>query len=288
MKKAIIFELFFFFFTFIGFSFGEINGISDLEKLADKNMEGVQTLSTKYEQKMKLNKKAEMEIKGKMFFSLKGFMKVEMKSSIIGRDALTTIVNDGNYLWTETNIGTLKQIYKMDMKEVLKLRKFSLPGMDTKGINEEQLIHPYKNLEQHYKIKWLGKKQIDGEDLYCIDTVLTEKGQEAFSKMGANGKMAASMGHHQVIYCDSKTGFLRKLVMLNEMGLEIMTMKFSDFEKNPKLSPTFFKYTPPKNIKVIDMTEMVKSMMQNMTKTNTDADKKPAEPEKPKPANRLK
>jgi outer membrane lipoprotein-sorting protein len=82
------------------------------------------------------------------------------------------------------------------------------------------------------------------------------------------------------IWIGAKNGLLRKMLMLNEKGKEMMSQSYSNIQTNVKIDDSRFKFTPPEGAQVMDMTEMTINMIKQMKeKQEQKSDEKAGEKE---------
>ncbi|MBN2383681.1 outer membrane lipoprotein carrier protein LolA [bacterium] len=245
-----------------------ITSLEELEKTTANHLKDVKQVSTDVVQTMDMGPQGKMVLQGTLYFELPELMRMTMKTQMMGQEMLINAVHDGQFMWTETPMGDMKQVMKMDMNIVKNIKGLhNIPGINTDSMNFNHVFYPLKNMKEYYKITWLGQEKINDLEVMAVEATLTEQGLENLKGLGQAGQVTINMGSHYKLFFDPASGFMKKMSTLNKQGQEIMSMEFSNFNLKPELSPDFFKYTVPEGVKVMDLTPMMKDMLENMTKT---------------------
>lgn len=244
-------------------TFAAISSLEDLQKLAEKNINGVKTMTVSFTQSMFMSQQMTVTSKGVMHFQVPNKMKMDSAMDMMGQNMKVIVINDGKVLWTETHMGTtLTQVQKTDVEALQNLQKqFDMPSMNAQEMSIDQIVSPLKKLADQYTLTWLGEQTFAEKKLLGVEAKITEQGIAQFKKLGNMGEMAVAMAGHQKLYFDPATGFLARMVMLGDNNAEAMSMNFSDHKLNPDLDAVMFTYTPPANINVVDMTPMIQQML---------------------------
>lgn len=251
-----------------------VSSIEDIEKLGEKNISGVKTMTVSFTQSMFMSQNMSVTSKGTMYFMVPNTMKMESVMDMMGQNIKVIVINDGKTLWTETHMGTtISQVQKTDVAALQKLQnQYDMPSMNAQEMSIEQIVSPLRKLHDQYSLTWLGEQTVDDKKLFAVDATITENGKEKFKKLGNIGEMAAAMAGHQRLYFDGTTGFLARMVMLGENNAETMSMSFSGHKLNPDLDAAMFTYTPPPDVNVADMTPMIEQMFSENAAKNAARD----------------
>jgi len=245
--------------------FAGASNLEELEKTVAASLSGVKEISTDIVQTMTMGAQGTVTVNGTIFYQVPDKMRMALKTTMMGQEMNSTVINDGTIMWTETQMGEMKQIMKMNMAELRQMENYkALSGMKSESLNFDQVFHPLKNMKDNYNIKWLGKDKAENLDLAYVEATMTDKGKERLAAMGQAGQAAITYGSFQKMAFDTKTGFLKKLSSLNSQGEEVMTIEFSNYCLQPKLEKDFFVYSAPEGTNVIDMTPMMKGMLENL------------------------
>lgn len=157
------------------------------------------------------------------------------------------IVSDGKTTWTYMPLMNLVQ--KIDM-EVIK----GLPGMTTPG---QQIKDPSKPLEQldPATVQLIGEETMDNQLCYIFEGMIPADAQKIAGEY-APEKMK--------IWVAKDDGISRKIESFQKNGTTSMTITFSNVKVLNNLTDADFVFTPPANAEVVDMTQVMQSLMQNL------------------------
>jgi outer membrane lipoprotein-sorting protein len=148
------------------------------------------------------------------------------------------VVCDGDFLWSET---THPQMGIMVMKNKPDARQ-----MQT-GDSEE--------FRTKYNLKVVGEEEFDGQPMWVLEGTL--KAPAAADKAAAPG---ASDPEKARLSIGKKDNYLHRVRGYDKTGAEVADMQMTNIKVNGALAPALFKYTPPADAKVMDMTKGMPSM----------------------------
>ena len=174
----------------------------------------------------------------------KSRMEMSMNLGAIKMDQ--TIVSDGTTVWTYQPM--LKMAHKIDAKKVA-----AETGIEQAGQQSSDLTKPLAGLVPE-SVKLVRTETVGGVESYVFE------GAPAMPKMPQipfkPAKIEVSVG--------AEDGLLRKSVMFDADGKEMMSQTYDNIEVNVELPEEKFQFTPPEGVQVSDMTEGVLNMLKTM------------------------
>jgi outer membrane lipoprotein-sorting protein len=138
----------------------------------------------------------------------------------------STIICDGEFVYTVQEQGSLKQAFKQNIADT-----DSAPGGKMM----------FENLKKNSNLKLLLDEKINGEEAYVIEVV-----PKQVNPMGGPTKIKR--------YIIKKTAVPAKLEMFGPDGKVMMTITMSDVKIDPKIDPSRFVFKAPEGVQVNDQT----------------------------------
>jgi len=188
-------------------------------------------------------------------------MAMNMNMNMSGMDMATRSVTDeSGVMWTETNVGGMKQIMKMDMKKIAEM------GSDLSGIASPSAGpggNPLEAIEQMletFDMTFDGKDTIDGVEVYRLSAEIEDEQNGGMDPTGQMAQMGITMEGVTMAF-GVEDGFPREYSMLGSDGKPVMAMTYSNLVINPDIDPKIFEYTPPEGTQVMDMTAMMEQQI---------------------------
>jgi outer membrane lipoprotein-sorting protein len=160
-------------------------------------------------------------------------MKQQMSMGDAG-EMNTLVVCDGEFLWAETRHPALGVMVTKNKPDPAKMQS---------GDTEQ--------LRERYTLKYVGDEDFDGQKMWVLEGVLkaTAAAAAAPGQQGDPEKIRAFIGQ--------KDSIVHRIIAFDKAGTEMMDMQMSNVKVNAKVDPALFKYTPPADAKVMDMTKDV-------------------------------
>ncbi len=156
-----------------------------------------------------------------------------LAKSFLLRDGLTQeilTVFDGEHEFTELTVFGRKQVSKRVPDENDANRPMGGSAV-------------FDRLRKQGDVKLAGETTIDGAPVWIIDVT-------------ANGKPVDVQGPIEPdrirVFIAQDSGLQVRLIMFNEKDKELLRMRYSNIELNPKLDAARFNYTPPPGVKVTE------------------------------------
>jgi len=198
------------------------------------------------------NQRYEMNMEG---LSIAGDQEIPMNMSML-------TVNDGKTMWQEMQPAQMpqKMITKTSitrLKEELSDGVEALLGQQAGVDMSEQL----KKMREFSEVTLTGTEMIDGRQTHVLDVAISpELWDKVFGGEGGTG-MLSSMGKDVFsairVYIDKDDLFMRKMVVEDKAGEEIMTVEMTNFKANAGIDDSVFEYEPPSDATVTDITDMM-------------------------------
>ena len=171
--------------------------------------------------------------------------RMEMNTKMGAMEIQQIIISNGKTTWTYQ--PKMKMVQKIDMEKII-----AETGNDT-GQKNGDPSHPFQSLNRD-SIVYIRTDKIDGQDVYIFQGIPqvpeTDKIPFIPSKLE--------------IGLDANNGMLRKMVMFNKEGKEMMSQSYSNVQLNVDIPDSEFEFTPPEGVQVMDMTEGSLNMMKQM------------------------
>ena len=133
----------------------------------------------------------------------------------------TTVVGDGNYVYTLTENAGQKMAVKTKMDK------------QVTGDPHEA----FELLRQQFNLKLLPDEKIDGLDAYAIE---------------ATPKQDQGMAFRSVFYYAKEHGVLTKAITYDSDGKPMTTMTYTDLKFDVKIDPKHFVFEAPPGVEVLD------------------------------------
>jgi outer membrane lipoprotein-sorting protein len=160
------------------------------------------------------------------------------------------VISDGSTIWTYQ--PTLKMVHKIDAEKVA-----AATGMDDAAQTGGDIMQPLRGLEPK-SIKLLRTEQIDEANAYVLEG----------SPRVANMPQLPFRPERIRIWIEADHGLLRKVVMFDAEGAEMMSQNYDNIEVNVDVPDEKFQFTPPEGVQVLDMTEGVINMLRGLKEQN--------------------
>jgi outer membrane lipoprotein-sorting protein len=158
------------------------------------------------------------------------------------------VISDGETVWNYQ--PTLKMASKIDVEKVI-----AATGIEKAGQNTSDITQPFQGLQPE-SIKLVDTKELDGRKVYVFE------GKPQMAEMPQIPFKPAKIQ----VWVGDETGLLRKVVMLNEEGNEMMTQAYDNIQLNVEVPEDKFQFTPPEGVQVMELTEGTINMMKSMNK----------------------
>ncbi len=177
-------------------------------------------------------------------------MRVEMDVPVAGQPMkMNMILGSDGIMWQEMTMPGRSQVIKMDMVKVLQdvatqtgMKLDPLKAMDPSqqwAMNKEMMDFTVK-----------GVQTLQDQPMYVLEGTWKESALTN-RQMAA---MAAYLGK-SIIYVGQDDGFVHKFEQFAASGTnKVMSMELSNLKFNQDVSDDVFKYQPPPNVQVQDMT----------------------------------
>ncbi len=187
-----------------------------------------------------------VKMDGKALIATPDKMHMTMAMNLGAMKMDQTIVSDGATVWTYQ--PTLKLAHKIDAAKVA-----AETGIEQAGQQTNDLTKPLAGLAPE-SVKLLQTEKTDGGEVFVFEGVpaLPKMPQVPFKP----AKMQVSVG--------AEDGLLRKSVMFDADGKEMMSQAYTNVEVNVDIPEDTFQFTPPEGVQVTDMTEDVLNMLKAM------------------------
>jgi outer membrane lipoprotein-sorting protein len=211
----------------------------------------------------------QMEITGEMWVH-DGKMRMEM--TMPPGNMKQIIVSDGAL--TYTYMPAMNMVQKMDMKkirEALGADAAKKIGGPVAGNDAD----PFQGLDKS-SITYVGSEELNGEKVDVIEGAVAAD-KDAMKDM----PMMPEKARYWVATSD---GMPRKMVFFGKDGQEMLSQEFSNVTVDPKMDESLFVFKAPEGAQVMDMTDGVINMYNEMQKGSAPAMPPVAPPPPPAPA----
>ncbi len=198
--------------------------------------------------------------KGTMLFKKPDMMRMTTTTDMMG-GMKQEIYKSDDILWTY--MPTMKMATKVDLAKI----KSAFPGQEEVG--QKDLSDMLKNYPKD-AIKYVEKKTVDGKEVYVF-----ELAPDKFQEMPQEGMPMAPEKIEMLVNADS--GLPHGVVMYGKDGSVMMRQTYSNYQLNVPIPDSEFKFTPPKDAQVMDMTEGTINMMNQMKKGGMQSGEAPSE-----------
>jgi outer membrane lipoprotein-sorting protein len=201
---------------------------------------------------------APMAITGKLHVKQPGLLRMQMNLPMFGQQGALLMLMDANQImWQEMDLLGQRQIMKADMARAWA----AAAGEDRKQADFAELMDParqWKQVLQVMNLNLLPQTELRGQPMYVLEG---RPKPDAAGKPHAPG-MAGSFG--RVVYHFGKQdGYLHKFEQFDLTGANaVLTMELLNPVFNAALSDELFRYTPPEDARVMDITEMIRSQLE--------------------------
>lgn len=112
----------------------------------------------------------------------------------------------------------------------------------------------FEQMKSAFTINVLPEETVNGKKCYVLE--LTPK--ETPEPPNIPNPQDIMPGKNKA-YFSKDSGLQVQMIMFNQAGKPITTMQYKDIDFQAKIDPSRFTYSPPPGVKVMDMTEMMKS-----------------------------
>ena len=154
----------------------------------------------------------------------------------------TLIVNDGEFVWMQSS-------NPMTGMMVIK-NKSNTPQKQLTG----DVVH---QLREMYDLKLAGVEQFDGQAMWVLEGTPKEK---AADNAGPGARHGGPAFGKAKIYVGQKDFACHRLIGYDKAGAEVTDTQFTNIKVNQPVDPALFKYTPPADARIMDMTKGRPSM----------------------------
>jgi outer membrane lipoprotein-sorting protein len=188
--------------------------------------------------------KVEMEMMGQKVISesqisFKRPEKVRMTTKT--RGMTDEIYSTGDLMWTY--MPAQQKAVKVNLRRV----KFVRNDKGAMG-GQANITDPFKDLPKD-AVKYIEAKETDEGKVYIFEATPDLGGQ---SPQGASGRQM--LPEKIIVWINSETGLPTKTTTIGKNGDTMMEQTYSDFQINPVIDDSEFEFTPPKGVRVVDMT----------------------------------
>ena len=155
-------------------------------------------------------------------------------------------VSDGKTTWIYHPKMNLAM--RIDMEKVAAETKEESAGEKTADISK-----PFHSIQRD-TISRVRTEEIDGSKA-CVFRGLPEK----------SGVQKMPFAPAEIeLWIGADDGLVRKMIMFNEEGKEIMSQSYTNIQLNIEVADSQFAFTPPEGTQVVDMTEGTINMLKEM------------------------
>jgi len=140
-------------------------------------------------------------------------------------DASTTVISDGDVVYTLTDQAGQKMAYKQKADVTI--------GGDAKSV-----LQP---MREDHTLKLLADEKVDGQDCFVIEAMPKEMEGNPFGKM--------------VLYFRKDAGLNIKVVGRDPKDKTVYTASTTDIKLNPDVDPQRFVFKAPEGVELMDMTK---------------------------------
>ena len=224
--------------------------ITDLEKKA----ETVKSYSADLTMEMEMMGK-KMITRGKAVFKRPNSVRIEMVMDMGQMKMEHVVISDGKTMWTHQPL--MKIVAKIDLEKCKAVTK-----SDALDKQNQSITRPFEAFDKK-NISYVGAKKLGETPVHVFEGQIA--GPKWQGMPFAPAKIRTSIG--------ADDGLLRRVSMLNEEGVAMMTQTYTKIKVNVKPSDDLFKFEPPEGTQVMDMTEGTINMLKQMEAKKKEAGK---------------
>ncbi|MDZ7617301.1 MAG: hypothetical protein U1E05_09865 [Patescibacteria group bacterium] len=185
-------------------------------------------------------------MEGSALIAAPGKSRMEMAMNLGGMKMDQIIVSDGATVWTYQ--PALKMAHRIDVVKVA-----AETGVEQAGQQAGDLTKPLAGLVPA-SVKLVRTEKVGDVEWYVFE------GAPALPKMPQIPFKPAKIE----VTISAEDGLLRKSVMLDANGKEMISQAYDNVEVNVDIPEERFQFTPPEGVQVTDMTEGVLNMLKTM------------------------
>ncbi len=197
-----------------------------------------------------------MTITGEMITKQPKRMRMDVNMPMMGKNiTMTMIMGADGIMWQDMNMGGQRQVMKMDMNKVgaAMSSKMGLNGDPTQQMDPAK---QWAALQQMFAFKLLPAAEIEGQKMHVLEGTMLP-GALTNQQMAAAAQFIGKMR----VYVGQQDGFTHKTEMVGKDGTNVvMTQEFKNLKFNPDIPDDTFVFTPPADVRIVDMTDMVNKM----------------------------
>ena len=190
---------------------------------------------------------------------------LEMNTNVMGQPMnLRSVIEDGGTQWTELDVAGQTVVMKVDPSQMRdlggQLSGLAMPGSSTLGQSQD----PRKALDSmsdSYDLEYVGVATMeDGTEVYVISGVLKDSVISAQTDPQMRKQLVDLAGKTRVLF-GVGDGFVRRIESWAKDAADDakpgMTQHYRNVVLNAALDDSLFVYTPPPDVEVMDMAEML-------------------------------
>ncbi len=187
-----------------------------------------------------------MTMAGPVLIAPPGKARIEMSMDMGLMKMDQVIVADGTTVWTYQ--PTLKMAHRIDAAKVA-----AETGIEQVGQQGNDLTQPFAGLAPE-SIKLVRADKLAGNEVHVFEGVPAMPNLPQIPFKPAKTE----------VWVGAEDGLLRKSVMFDADGKEMMSQAYENIEVNVEIPAEKFQFTPPEGIQVMDMTDGVLNMLKMM------------------------
>jgi hypothetical protein len=211
-----------------------------------------------------------MTLSGRGTQTAKGDRMVQnMTMDVMGQTmSVKSVVDENGIMWSETNAMGQHMVMKMDMSVMMKLSE-EMAGLDFPGMGDgfnnlnQDPLEVLESFSAMYQAESIAEETKDGVPVYTIKARLQDGASEGYDPTGMMAAMGMSMDKMD-LSIGREDGFMRHMAILGADGAPIMTMAMKNLKFNVDIPDATFEYTPPAGVQIMDMTEQMQEMLDQM------------------------
>ena len=161
-------------------------------------------------------------------------------------------VNDGDIIWVELMENGERLVFEANTKKPGELEEARLLGGLPFGTD---IFIRAGTLREGFVVRSLGGQELEGQQVQVLK--LTKKGRSG-GMTRFRGFAAAFVKAWQV-YISTEDAFVRRMEIIGQDGT-VVTVSFANQTFNPEVDGSVFAYSPPENVKVMDVNETMTSV----------------------------
>jgi outer membrane lipoprotein-sorting protein len=185
-------------------------------------------------------------MEGPVLAASPGKSRIEMSVKIGPMKMDQIIISDGVTAWTYQPM--LKMVHRIDVAKVA-----AETGVEQAGQQGNDLTRPFASLPEK-NIEQGRTERLAGIEVHVFE------GTPAMPNLPQIPFKPAKVK----IWVGTEDGLLRKSIMFDADGKEMMSQAYDNIEVNVEISEETFQFTPPDGVQVVDMTDGVLNMLKTM------------------------